>query len=349
MASVLNMNMASLVAQRNLGSAQSGLTTAVERLSSGLRINRSKDDAAGLAISETLTAQVRSIKIAARNANDAISTVQAAEGALQEVSSMLQRMKELSTQGNNGALGPTEKGFLTDEIKQLRDEINGVALRTTFNGNSLIGSDSHALSFQTGASAGDAITIAAFSDISIDDGTNFYGTTPNAHVNTSTNLSRFVANLTGAGANQVNIQVAGVDHAGQTATNSTSAFSQLATAINAAANPTVLADGTPNKVGLDNQVLVTNFAQLSIALDSAINEISARRASFGALQSRLDHNITNLQTQSENMDAARSRIQDTDYASETANLTRGQILQQAATAMLSQANQMPNVILSLLK
>lgn len=341
MASVLNMNMASLVAQRNLGTAQSGLTTAVERLSSGLRINRSKDDAAGLAISETLTAQVRSIRIAARNANDAISTVQAAEGALQEVSSMLQRMKELSTQGNNGALGPTEKGFLTDEIKQLRDEINGVALRTTFNGNSLVGSDSHSLSFQTGASAGDAITIAAFSDISIDDGRTDFGQAPTSvHANTSANLSRFTANLgaksykdsTGA---TVNVAAA---------TNSTSAFAQLATAINAAANPV-----TGQGVLLDNDVLVKNFADLSIALDSAINEISARRASFGALQSRLDHNITNLQTQAENMDAARSRIQDTDYASETANLTRGQILQQAATAMLSQANQMPNVILSLLK
>lgn len=325
MASVLNMNMASLVAQRNLGSAQSGLTTAVERLSSGLRINRSKDDAAGLAISETLTAQVRSIKIAARNANDAISTVQAAEGALQEVSSMLQRMKELSTQGNNGALGPTEKGFLTDEIKQLRDEINGVALRTTFNGNSLVGSDSHALSFQTGASAGDAITIAAFSDISIDDGA---GTGATSHANASKNLSNFVANLASA----------------TSGPEGTSAFAQLATAITAAASPVRV-----NNVVTDNDTLVKNFADLSIALDSAINEVSARRASFGALQSRLDHNITNLQTQSENMDAARSRIQDTDYAAETANLTRGQILQQAATAMLSQANQMPNVILSLLK
>ena len=311
MASVLNMNMASLVAQRNLGSAQSGLTTAVERLSSGLRINRSKDDAAGLAISEILTAQVRSIKVAARNANDAISTVQAAEGALQEVSSMLQRMKELSTQGNNGALGPVERGFLTDEIIQLRDEINGVALRTTFNGNSLVGSASHSLSFQVGASAGDAVTIGAFSDVSID----------------STNAS---ANLSQGGA------------AG------TSVFSTLAAKITAADGGSDLSSD-PVWTTARNDALVTNFAELSIALDAAINEVSSRRASFGAMQSRLDHNITNLQTQSENMDAARSRIQDTDYASETANLTRGQILQQAATAMLSQANQMPNVILSLLK
>ena len=300
MASVLNMNMASLVAQRNLGNAQNGLTTSVERLSSGLRINRSKDDAAGLAISEILTAQVRSIRVAARNANDAISTVQAAEGALQEVSSMLQRMKELSTQGNNGALGPVEKGFLTDEIEQLRDEINGVALRTTFNGNSLVGSTAQSLSFQVGASAGDTIIIKAFSDISVD--------TANSSVNLS--LPEGSANV----------------------------FSGLSTAITAAATRNV-----------DNDVLVKNFGELSIALDKAINEVSSRRASFGAMQSRLDHNITNLQTQAENMDAARSRIQDTDYAAETANLTRGQILQQAATAMLSQANQMPNVILSLLK
>lgn len=310
MASVLNMNMASLVAQRNLSTAQGGLTTAVERLSSGLRINRSKDDAAGLAISEILTAQVRSVRVAARNANDAISTVQAAEGALQEVSSMLQRMKELSTQGNNGALGPNERGFLTDEIIQLRDEINGVALRTTFNGNSLVGSASHSLSFQVGASAGDAITIGAFSDVSID----------------STNAS---ANLSNGGAG-------------------TSVFAVLADKIVAADNGSDLSVD-PVWTTARNDALVTNFAELSIALDAAINEVSSRRASFGAMQSRLDHNITNLQTQAENMDAARSRIQDTDYAAETANLTRGQILQQAATAMLSQANQMPNVILSLLK
>lgn len=322
MASVLNMNMASLVAQRNLSTAQGGLTTAVERLSSGLRINRSKDDAAGLAISEILTAQVRSVRVAARNANDAISTVQAAEGALQEVSSMLQRMKELSTQGNNGALGPNERGFLTDEIKQLRDEINGVALRTTFNGNSLVGSSSHSLSFQVGASAGDAITIGAFSDISIFDGTEVDGAGHPMMKNTSANLSNG-----GAG---------------------DSVFAILAEKITAADNGSDLSVN-PVWTTARNDALVTNFAELSIALDAAINEVSSRRASFGAMQSRLDHNITNLQTQAENMDAARSRIQDTDYASETANLTRGQILQQAATAMLSQANQMPNVILSLLK
>jgi flagellin len=315
------MNMASLVAQRNLGNAQAGLTTSVERLSSGLRINRSKDDAAGLAISEVLTAQVRSIRVAARNANDAISTVQVAEGALQEVSSMLQRMKELSTQGNNGALGPVEKGFLIDEIKQLRDEINGVSLRTTFNGNSLIGADSHSLSFQVGASAGDAITIGAFSDISIDDGATYSMAVDktDGHDNASKNLSKPAEAI--------------------------SVFSALATAITDAATK----DGVAPFDLQANNDLVDSFAKLSIALDSAINEVSSRRASFGAMQSRLDHNITNLQTQAENMDAARSRIQDTDYAAETANLTRGQILQQAATAMLSQANQMPNVILSLLK
>lgn len=277
MSSVINTNMASLVAQRNLNTAQSALTTSVERLSSGLRINRAKDDAAGLGISENLQAQTRSVRQASRNANDAISVVQAAEGGLTEVASMLQRMKELAVQGANDSLSSQQKGFITKELTSLADEITAVSTRTTFNGSKLLGGATDKLSFQVGSDNLDKIQV----DITKDFGTG----------STGLNLDTLIS--------------AATDNAG--------------------------------------------FNALSTELDKSINTVAAGRADFGAMQGRLDHNISNLSTQSENLDAARSRIQDVDYASETANLTRGQIMQQAATAMLSQANQMPNVILSLMK
>jgi flagellin len=288
MSSVINTNMASLVAQRNLSTAQSALTTSVERLSSGLRINRAKDDAAGLGISETLQAQTRSVRQASRNANDAISVVQAAEGGLTEVASMLQRMKELSVQGTNDSLSSVQKGYIKDELLSLATEITKVSERTTFNGNKLLaGAAGDKLSFQVGASASsdilDVLTASNFS--SGDDG-----------LKISTKIDDVTTALAGT-----------------------------------------------------NAEMATAFSALSTSLDTAINTVATGRAAFGSMQSRLDHNISNLSTQSENLDAARSRIQDVDYAAETASLTRGQIMQQAATAMLSQANQMPNVILSLMK
>lgn len=285
MSSVISTNMASLVAQRNLSTAQSALTTSVERLSSGLRINRAKDDAAGLGISENLQAQTRSVRQASRNANDAISVVQAAEGGMTEISSMLQRMKELSVQGANDSLSTDQKGFIKDELTSLASEITKVTTRTTFNGNTLLkGTGAETMAFQVGAANTDTLSVDIGKDFS-------------------------------SGAS-------GLDLDSVITADLTSATS--ATAAGA-------------------------FNALSTKIDAAIKTVSSGRSAFGAMQSRLDHNIANLSTQSENLDAARSRIQDTDYASETANLTKGQIMQQAATAMLSQANQMPNVVLSLLK
>ena len=300
MSSVISTNMASLVAQRNLSTAQSALTTSVERLSSGLRINRAKDDAAGLGISQTLQAQVGSIRQASRNANDAISVVQAAEGGMTEIGSMLQRMKELVVQGKNDSLSTDQKGFIKDEISSLATEITKVTARTTFNGNKLLaGVTGDALTFQVGAKTDDTAVIKTESDFSAEGLKSGAGT--------PTSLTEKITNLTSA-----------------------------LGAYDATSSTTVTA-------------LATAWTSLSDGVDSAINTISSGRAAFGTMQSRLDHNIANLSTQSENLDAARSRIQDTDYASETANLTKGQIMQQAATAMLSQANQMPNVVLSLLK
>jgi len=275
MASVINTNMASLVAQRNLSGSQGALATSVERLSSGFRINRAKDDAAGLGIAAKLAAQVKGIDQSIRNAGDAISVVQTAEGALDQVATMLQRMKEIATQGNNDSLSTTQRLALMTEANALSSEITATQSRTTFNGATLLNSTA-TLSFQTGNSTADT---------------------------TSVDLSACqVSSLT----------------AGSTLT----AVASYA---------------------------VANFTALSDAVDTDITTVGTMRSALGATQNRLDNAIGNLQTSSSNLAESRSRIYDTDYAAETANLTKNQIHQQAATAMLAQANQMPNAVLSLLK
>jgi flagellin len=286
MASVLNTNMASISAQRYLTVAQSKLSTAYERLSSGSRINRAQDDAAGLGISQNLTASIGGTAFAIRNANDAIGTLQTAEGALSEISAMLQRFKELATQGNNQALSGGQRKYLSDEMVELATEVVGIANRTKFNGNALLGSNTAALTFQTGVAHTDTQII------------NFVNILSNT---TYTNLQYLV------GSSQANVTF--------TSTTAT----------------------------------VGAFANLTTYIESAINEIAALRAGFGSKVNRINSNLANLDALSENLSAARSRVLDTDYAAETAMLTRTQILQQAATAMLSQANAQPNVILALLK
>ena len=275
MSSVINTNMASLVAQRNLSGSQGALATSVERLSSGLRINRAKDDAAGLGIAAKLQAQVKGIDQSIRNAGDAISVVQTAEGALDQVATMLQRMKEIATQGNNDALSTTQRLALMTEANALSSEITATQSRTTFNGATLLNSTA-TLSFQTGNSTADTTTV----DLS----------------------TCQVSSLT----------------AGSTLT----AVASYA---------------------------VANFTALSDAVDTDITTVGTMRSVLGATQNRLDNAIGNLQTSSSNLAESRSRIMDTDYAAETAQLTKNQIHQQAATAMLAQANQMPNAVLSLLK
>lgn len=274
MASVINTNMASLVAQRNLSSSQSVLASSVARLSSGMRINSAKDDAAGLGISQVLTQQIKGLNTSVRNAGDAISVIQTAEGASAEISNILQRMKELSAQGQNDSLSSAQQTSIGDEIDALATEIDSITARTTFNGKTFIDGAGASMAFQTGADDSDVFT-ADFS-------------------------SGF--NLTSA-----TLQVSG---------------------------------GTYTTSG---------FATLEDKVDTAINTVTAARGQMGAWMSQLDSAITNMQATSSNLAAANSRILDTDYAAETAALTKGQILQQAGAAMLAQANQMPNVILSLLK
>ena len=268
MAMTISTNIASLNAQRNLNGSQSSLAASMQRLSSGLRVNSAKDDAAGLAIAERMNAQVRGMNVAIRNANDGISLSQTAEGALSKVGDSLQRMRELAVQARNATNSDSDKDSLNKEFAQLQSEITRVLGGTTFNGKHILGTEATALNFQIGAntSADDMITV------------------------TTTNLTA----------------------------------------------DTVITAITGTAAVIDN-------------LDTALDTVNNTRATFGATQSRFDAVIANLQQAVENQAAARSRIMDADFAAETASLSRAQILQQAGTAMVAQANQLPQQVLSLLQ
>ena len=287
MPQTINTNLNSLNAQRNLGTSQSSLAMSMQRLSSGLRVNSAKDDAAGLAIAERMTAQVRGMSTSVRNANDGISMAQTAEGALGKVSDSLQRMRELSVQAANATNSDSDKNSLDKEFGELAKEIQRVLGGTSFNGLHMLGADAKAFQFQVGAntSSNDAIDI------------------------TTTNLTTD-ATVTA---------VAGTDNtgAGRAVIDSTATAASIKTVI-------------------DN-------------IDLAISTVSDQRAVMGASQSRFDSVIANLQSSVENQTAARSRIMDTDFAAETANLSRSQILQQAGNAMVAQANQLPQQVLTLLR
>jgi flagellin len=275
----------SLTAQRNLSGTQSGLATAMERLSSGLRINSAKDDAAGLAIASRMNAQVRGMNVAIRNSGDAISLAQTAEGGLNEITNMLQRMRELAVQSANATNSATDRLNLDAEYQQLNTEIGRQIGATKFNGVAIIGDDAGDNDFQVGANALDVITVTTI-DLSID--ADILNLTENDSVTPGTDVD-------------------------------TDLTSQA------------------------NATLVIGF------VDAALNKVTTDRATYGAVQNRFESVISNLQVASENQAAAAGRIMDADFAQETANLTRFQILQQAGTAMVAQANSAPQSILSLLQ
>ena len=284
MAAFINTNTASMNAQRNLNSSQGALATSLQRLSSGTRINSAKDDAAGLAISDRMTSQIRGNNVAMRNANDAISLSQTAEGALSKVGENMQRMRELAIQSMNGTNGTDDKAALDLEFGELAKEVQRVAGGSDFNGKKIIGADAGSISFQVGAgtSTNDSITL------------------------TTKNMS------TDAGVVAVAGNAAGTGRA------------------------VLTGDAAATKVVVD-------------AIDTALKTVNSERAMYGATQNRFEAVVSNLQVSVESQSASRSRIMDTDFAAETASLTRGQILQQAGTAMLAQANSLPNGVLSLLR
>ena len=279
MAQIINTNLQSLNAQRNLSSSQSSLSVSMQRLSSGLRVNSAKDDAAGLAIAERMNAQVRGMNVAVRNANDGISLAQTAEGALSKVGDSLQRMRELAVQARNATNTTSDLDSIGKEYAQLGQEIGRVIGGTTFNGKAILGADAGTQTFQIGA-------------------------------NTSANDS--------------------VDVITNNMTNDATITAVTGGVIDNASTPDSL------KTVIDN-------------IDAAITTVSGQRAILGASQNRFDAIISNLQVSVENQTAARSRIMDADFAAETANLSRSQILQQAGNTMVAQANQLPQQVLSLLR
>ncbi|EJL84152.1 flagellin/flagellar hook associated protein [Herbaspirillum sp. CF444] len=362
MASVINTNIASLNTQRNLNTSQSSLNTSIQRLSSGLRVNSAKDDAAGLAIADRMNAQVKGLAVAQRNANDGISLAQTAEGALSTVTDNLQRMRELAVQASNGTNSAQDRKTLNDEYKQLSDETFRILNGTQFNGQNLF------TGIGSGASAGtgsDSANVSASLTLTFQVGANVTDNKLNDQISISlSDLSNAstIANVIGTSAKGlIGLGVTtSVDAAQVTYTSAKAALDNLfatgstmtSTAL-AASAVTLQAAIDTAKLALDKAISdpsAQSDAQKAIKnLDQAINLISSKRAEFGAVQNRFSAVISNLQISSENITASRSRIMDTDYAAETANLTRAQILQQAGTAMLSQANSAPQSVLSLLK
>ena len=287
MPQTINTNLVSLNAQRNLSTSQSQLATSMQRLSSGLRVNSAKDDAAGLAIAERMNTQVRGMNVAMRNANDGISMAQVGEGALGKISELFQRMRELSVQSANGTNTAADRLSLNQEFVQLAQEATRTLGGTQFNGQNILATTNNAV-FQIGANNNtdiDQLTVSAF----------------NWSANTSITTTLGTAIITGTDL------------------------------------PTL-------------QITDISTAQGAItSIDTAIDAINSQRATFGAVQNRFENVVSTLMVSTENQSAARSRIMDADYAAETANLSRAQILQQAGNAMVAQANQLPQQVLALLQ
>jgi flagellin len=287
MAAIINTNLLSLDAQRNTARSQNSLAMAMQRLSSGLRVNSAKDDAAGLAIASRMDAQVRGMNVATRNANDGISLAQTADGALSSVTDSLQRMRELAVQARNATNTSADRDSLDQEFGQLAQEIQRVLGGTAFNGKNILGTDAGTQTFQIGAN-----------------------TTSNDSIDITT------VNMT---TDSTITAVAGTDNtgAGRSVIDNTATPSTIATVIN--------------------------------NIDTALTTVNSQRSVMGAAQNRFDAVVNNLQISVENQSAAKSRITDADFAAETANLSRAQILQQAGTAMIAQANQLPQQVLTLLR
>jgi len=324
---VINTNVSSLNAQRHLQASRNDLESAMERLSSGKRINSAMEDAAGLTIAHSLETKVKSLETAARNANDAISLIHLAEGAMDAVSSMLVRMRELATQALNGTYGSTDRTNLDAEFQQLSDEITRVANNTYFNGISVIGRYD-TLSFQIGYEASDAITLDTQRISSDYLGTMVYADKEGSTTSSATAAATDVYTSGTAGTNTVAITDATTQFAGQPVVDSSAT--------------------TLSEVGLSGST-TTNAAAALTVVDAAIEQVDSYRVSMGAVANRLDHSVENLYSRIEQQTAAMSRIQDADYAVESANLARAQVLQQAGTAMLAQANASTQNVLSLLK
>ena len=428
MAATINTNIASINAQRNLTLSGQSLNTTMQRLSSGLRVNSAKDDAAGLAIAERMNTQVKGLTVASRNANDGISLAQTAEGALGKVGDMLQRMRELAVQAGNATNSASDRAALQAEVKQLADEVDRVAKQTNFNGQKVLDGSFAGAVFQVGANSGDNITLGALVDtrasqisnisyavapsgntpINVDTGLDASGA-PNTissfadpialgdleiivtgndqngtavtttiplgamkeaqspqerlgqvieainNKTADTGVTAYLTKVDGTESYSIEILSGKIDGEGNPVSVAFSGFSAALTGMSSAdiaiAGGATGANAKANQKGIED-VDVSTQAGAWVGLkkiDSAIDQVNSARATLGAIQTRFETAVNNIDVQVENLAAARGRIVDADFAKETANLSRTQILQQAGTAMVSQANQIPQSVLQLLQ
>jgi flagellin len=393
--SVINTNITAKIAQGNLRSSQSSLSTAMERLSSGLRINSAKDDAAGQAIANRMSAQIGGLAQAQRNANDGISVAQTAEGALNQVNDNLQRVRELAVQAENGTNSPEDLRSIQDEVKLRMDEIDRISEQTDFNGTKVLANDT-ALKIQVGANDGETIDInlqeitsstlslqsfnlsgpqGAPTSASAADYQEAYGSTTGVTTSSVTDDSAALAGRLGVAGTSVVYDAADIytDDNGNFFAEVTITAADATESGNLAARGFDIASGAsetfyvavdPDEADTSSgtsavfDIDAANIELSSISkqrtddplaqIDSALGTVDSLRSGLGAVQNRLDSAIKNLSTNETNLSAARSRIEDADFATEVSNLTKAQILQQAGTSILSQANQLPQSALSLL-
>ncbi|HCG7402752.1 TPA: flagellin [Vibrio parahaemolyticus] len=376
MAITVNTNVAALVAQRHLTSATDMLNQSMERLSSGKRINSAKDDAAGLQISNRLQSQMRGLDVAVRNANDGISIMQTAEGAMNEVTNIMQRMRDLSLQSANGSNSQAERTALQEEVTALNDELNRIAETTSFGGRKLLNGTFGKSSFQIGAASGEAVQIELKSMRT--DGLDMGGFSyvAQGHADSDWQVKENANDLTMSFTNRsgetekIQINAKAGDDIEELATYINGQTDKVTASVNEKGQLQIFMAGEEtagtisfsgdlaSELGMSlkgydavNNLNITTVggAQQAVAvLDTAMKFVDSQRAELGAYQNRFNHAINNLDNIHENLAASNSRIQDTDYAKETTQMVKQQILQQVSTTILAQAKQAPNLALTLL-
>lgn len=380
MALSVNTNVSALNTQRNLNASSNNLATSLQRLSTGSRINSAKDDAAGLQIANRLSSQINGLNIAVKNSNDGISMAQTAEGALEQSTAILQRMRDLALQSANGSNSDDERKALNQEVTELKKELDRIANTTSFGGKKLLDGNFGTTTFQVGAAANETISVKIdeMSSKALKTSYASGATSAIASADAQASGATFTAEVNGT---KHEIEVA--SGAFENVKDNDEAAQVLATAINdanigigafvgsggtvefisefASGDITSVSGGAGSGAAItmgevaDKAVKdlditsVRGSQEAIIVIDKAIQSIDAQRADLGAIQNRFENTIGNLQNIAENVSAARGRIKDTDYAAETANLSKQQIMQQAGTAILAQANQLPQAVLSLLR
>ncbi|MEH0687787.1 flagellin [Vibrio cholerae] len=376
MAITVNTNVSAMTAQRYLSSATEMLNQSLERLSSGSRINSAKDDAAGLQISNRLESQMRGLDVAMRNANDGISIMQTAEGAMQETTSILQRMRDLSLQSANGSNSQAERQALQEEMGALNDELNRIAETTSFGGRKLLNGGFETSSFQIGASSGEAVQVSLKSmrTDTLAMGGFIYraGLSAGSDWQVSQGASMLNIQYTNAAGEQEQIQIKAKqgDDIEQLATYINGQTDKVSASVNDEGQLQLFIAGKETSGTLSFSGSLANELQLGLVgyeavdnldisnvggaqravsvIDTALQYVDSHRAELGAMQNRFDHAINNLGNINENLAASNSRIKDTDYARETTQMVKQQILQQVSTSILAQAKQQPNLALTLL-